>query len=191
MCVCVCARAACLHGRLPLQFLPSFGKVWQIKFYMPLKASWGAKQGQTIKIKTKMNQENSLRLHSQSSLKRFGTAISNHFGVISIDRERTEMSKIVDISILPFVSQTALQRCNVNFLARLLEGEFWEVNFLRVNFSGGLFCWKKEPKNSTPKFGRPKFVSQNSALNSGSRGAKSPVRKFVPNHLSIKLEERK
>ena len=45
------------------------------------------------------------------------------------------------------VSQVALQRCNVNFLARflgwILEGEFWEVNFSTVNFSGGLFSWKK------------------------------------------------
>ena len=56
---------------------------------------------------------------------------------------------------------------------------------MRVNFSGGLLLLEKiELKNSTPnsgpKFGLPKFVSKNSALNSGSRGAKSPVRKFVP-----------
>ena len=89
----------------------------------------------------------------------------------------------------PNVSQMALQRGNVNFLARflgrILEGEFWEVHFLRVNFSGGLFCWKKQsqrvrPENLGPKFGCPKFVSQNSALNSGSGGAKSPVQTFVP-----------
>ena len=71
------------------------------------------------------------------------------------------------------------------FLGGIFEGEFWDVNFSRVNFSGGLFCWKKQsqkirPKNSGPKFGRPKFVSQNSALNSGSGGAKSPVQTFVP-----------
>ena len=86
----------------------------------------------------------------------------------------------------------ALQRCNVNFLARflglILEGEFWDVNFSGVDFSGGLFDWKKQsqkirPKNSGQKFGRPKFVSQNSALNSGSRGAKSPVQTFVPDVL--------
>ena len=57
-----------------------------------------------------------------------------------------------------------------------------------MNFSGGLFCWKNQsqkirPKNSGPKFGRPKFVSQNSGLNSGSGGAKSPVQKFVPDSL--------
>ena len=39
---------------------------------------------------------------------------------------------------------------------------------------------KLRPKNSGPKFGRPKFVSQNSALNSGSGGTKSPVQTFVP-----------
>ena len=65
-----------------------------------------------------------------------------------------------------------------------VEGEFWEVNFSRVNFSGGLFRWKKQsqkirPKNSGPKFGRPKFVSQNSGLNSGSGGANSPVQTSV------------
>ena len=54
-----------------------------------------------------------------------------------------------------------------------------------MNFSGALFCWKKQcqiirPKNSGPKFRRPKFVSQNSGLNSGSGGAKSPVQTFVP-----------
>ena len=58
-----------------------------------------------------------------------------------------------------------------------------------MNFSGGLFCWEKQsqkirPKNSGPKFGRPKFVSQNSAPNSGSGGAKSPVQKFVPDKFS-------
>ena len=58
------------------------------------------------------------------------------------------------------------------------------MNFLRVNFSGGLICWKEQDlknqaKNSGPKFGRPKFVSQNSAPNLGSGGAKSLVQKFV------------
>ena len=88
------------------------------------------------------------------------------------------------------VSQMAPQRCNVNFSARFLGWifwcEFWEVNFSRVDFSGGLFCWSKKksqkfrPKNSGPKFGRPKFVSQNSALDSGSGGSKSSVQTFVP-----------
>ena len=156
--------------------------------------------------------------------------------------------------------------CFSRFLGWILEGEFWEVNFLRVNFSGGLFfrraksdgpkvtepnlrfpalfcenlrfsakicgflrfpapskCWnfqekgwicknlrfsakicvlgtlchlrsvtlssawssagkkkdqKIRPKNSGPKFGRLKFVSQNSAPNSGFGGAKSPVQEF-------------
>ena len=77
-------------------------------------------------------------------------------------------------------------------LGWILEGELWEVNFLMVNFSGGFFCWKKagsektiRPKNSGPKFGRPKFVSQNS----GFGGAESPVQKSVPdisyNHGSV------
>ena len=81
-------------------------------------------------------------------------------------------------------SQMALQRCNVNFLARFLgwivEGEFWEVNFSRVNSSGGIFCWAKTekiiwPKNSCPKFGRPKFVSQSSALNCGFQEVQNPL----------------
>ena len=60
-----------------------------------------------------------------------------------------------------------------------------------MNFSGGLFCWKKQsqkirPKNSGPKFGRPKFVSQNSGQNSGSGGAKSPVQTFVPEKVANK-----
>ena len=54
-----------------------------------------------------------------------------------------------------------------------------------MNFSGGLFCWKKQsqkirPKNSGPKFGRPKFVSQNSGLNSGFWRRKIPCADFVP-----------
>ena len=57
-----------------------------------------------------------------------------------------------------------------------------------MNFSGGLFCWEKQsqkirPKTSGPTFGRPKFVSQNSALNSGSGGAKSPVQTFAPDKI--------
>ena len=44
---------------------------------------------------------------------------------------------------------------------------------------------KIRPKNSGPKFGRPKFVSRNSALNSSSGGAKSPVQTFVPEGLGI------
>ena len=53
-----------------------------------------------------------------------------------------------------------------------------------MNFQGASFAGKKQSQkirleNSGPKFGRPKFVSQNSALNSGSGGAKSPVQTFV------------
>ena len=62
-----------------------------------------------------------------------------------------------------------------------------------MNLSGGLFCWEKQsqkirPKNSGPKFERPKFVSQNSALNSGSGGAKSPVQTFVPDSLPMQFQ---
>ena len=42
------------------------------------------------------------------------------------------------------------------FLGWILEGEFWEVNFSTVNFSGGLFFFfleKIRPKNSTQEFG--------------------------------------
>ena len=62
----------------------------------------------------------------------------------------------------------------MNFLVRFWV-EFWKVNFGRKKQSQ-----KIRPKNSGPKFGRPKFVSQNSGLNSGSGGAKSPVQTFVP-----------
>ena len=55
--------------------------------------------------------------------------------------------------------------------------EFWKVNFERWiswgwTFLGASLCWKKQaqkvrPRNSGPKFGRPKYVSQNSGPNSG------------------------
>ena len=70
------------------------------------------------------------------------------------------------------VSQKALQRCNVCFCCSDFWVEFWKVNFGRwISWGwifGGLFCWKKQdekirPKNLGPNFGRPKFVSQNSA----------------------------
>ena len=70
-----------------------------------------------------------------------------------------------------------------------MEDEFWEANVLKVNFFlAAAFAGKKQsqkirPENSGPKFGRPKFVSQNSALNSGSGGAKSPVQTFVPDWI--------
>ena len=50
-----------------------------------------------------------------------------------------------------------------------------------VSYSGGLFCWKTEAINLTQEFGSiraSKFVSQNSPLNSGSAGAKSPMQTF-------------
>ena len=54
------------------------------------------------------------------------------------------------------VSEMPLQRCNMNFLARFLLGG----EFLECDFSGGLFCCKKQnqkklSKNPGPKFGRP------------------------------------
>ena len=48
-----------------------------------------------------------------------------------------------------------------------LEGEFFWGPLLLENTES-----KIRPKNSSPNFGSPKFVSQNSALNSGSGGAK-------------------
>ena len=71
--------------------------------------------------------------------------------------------------------------------------EFWKVNFgnfLRVNFSGGpLLLEKTGSINLTREFGSKiwasKFVSQNSALNSGTGGAKSPVQTVVPDDLGI------
>ena len=58
---------------------------------------------------------------------------------------------------------------------QFLEGEFFRGPLLLEENSQ-----KIRPKNSGPNFGHPKFVSQNSALNSGPGGAKSPVRTFVP-----------
>ena len=47
---------------------------------------------------------------------------------------------------LRIISKMALQKCNVNFSARILGWifwcEFWAVNFLGVNFWGGSFYWK-------------------------------------------------
>ena len=61
-----------------------------------------------------------------------------------------------------------------------LEGEFfWGPLLLKKNSQN------IRPKNSGPKFGRPKFVSQNSGLNSGSGGAKSPAQTFVPDFLPL------
>ena len=62
-------------------------------------------------------------------------------------------------------------------------------------FLGGEFFWgpllleKTESKDSGPKFGRPKFVSQNSALNSGSGGVKSPVQKVI-SHTFVRWHQK-
>ena len=55
---------------------------------------------------------------------------------------------------------------------------FWEVNFLRVNFTGALFAGKKTTQKIGSKIGRSRIVSQNSAPNSVSGGAKAPVQKI-------------
>ena len=61
-----------------------------------------------------------------------------------------------------------------------------------MNFSGGLFGWggrgqKIRLENSGPKFGSPKFVSQNSALNC-SGGAKSPVQTLVSDNMGYRSD---
>ena len=61
-----------------------------------------------------------------------------------------------------------------------MGGEFLEREFFRGPLLLEKQSQKIRPKNSGPKFGRPKFVSQNSGLNSGSGDAKSPVQTFVP-----------
>ena len=88
-------------------------------------------------------------------------------------RKRTQSKSL-------FISQTALQSCEVKFWH-----DFWEVNFWRVNFRGGLLLEKEQdpkirPENSDPKFGRPKLVSQNSAPNLISGGAKIPCAEMCP-----------
>ena len=62
----------------------------------------------------------------------------------------------------------------------VLEGELFWGPLLREKTR---IKQKKQPRNSSPKFGRPKFVSHDSALNSGSGGAESLVQKFVPEIL--------
>ena len=71
-------------------------------------------------------------------------------------------------------------------LGRWISGS----EFLEGDFLGALSAGKKAgSKNSTQEFGskirRSKFVSQNSAPNSGSGRAKSPVKKFVPDFLGF------
>ena len=104
------------------------------------------------------------------------------------------------VELCLFFSQTALQRCNVNFFRPDFWGEFFDVNilggeFLEGEFLRGLFLLEKiGPKNSTPEFWTPKFgaqksASQNSTPNSGSRGAKSPLRKLAPDFFEIVVFE--
>ena len=74
------------------------------------------------------------------------------------------------------------------FLGWTLEGESWEVNlwiFQGASFAGKKQSQKIRPKNSGPKFGRPKFVSQNSALNSGSGRANPLCRLFSLSHCRL------
>ena len=69
------------------------------------------------------------------------------------------------------LSQMALQRCNVNLFARFLEGECWEVNFLRVNF-WGLFCWKNRLNKNRPKNSGSKYGPSNSKIHFPEFGPK-------------------
>ena len=98
------------------------------------------------------------------------------------------------------ISKMALQKCNVNFSVRILgwiswceflEGEFLEGEFLR----GLVLLENIGPKHSTPefgpRFGAQKFASQNSTPNSGSQGAKSPLRKLAPAYLINRYSIRK
>ena len=52
-----------------------------------------------------------------------------------------------------------------------------------MNFLGGSSAGKKQSQKIRLENSGPKFVSQNSALNSGSRGAKSPVQTFVSDQI--------
>ena len=56
-----------------------------------------------------------------------------------------------------------------------MGGEFLEGEFFR-----GPLLLEKQSQKIRPKNSGSKFVSQNSGLNSGSGGAKSPVQTFVP-----------
>ena len=83
-----------------------------------------------------------------------------------------------------FVSQMALQRYNVNFFwpdfwLNFGECECWEVNFWRVNFRGGLFCWKNRMKirsknsgvqNSGVQYSFGRIRPQNSGSGGANRG---------------------
>ena len=70
-------------------------------------------------------------------------------------------------------------KTELNFKMRILGGEFLVGEFLR----GLFFLERKEqiirPQDSAPKLGARKFVPQSSTLTSGSRVAKSLLRRFV------------
>ena len=90
-------------------------------------------------------------------------------------------------------SEMALQKCSVNFSARILGWIFWceflAVSFSRVNFKGALLIGKKTgPKKSAPELGAKHFISQNSTPNSVSWGAKSPLRKLAPDWVCLVLK---
>ena len=74
------------------------------------------------------------------------------------------------------LSQMALQRCVVNFLARflgwILESEFWEVSFSTVNFSGALFFLGK---NRTKKFD-PRIRVRNSGVQNSFTRIRAQIR---------------
>ena len=60
-----------------------------------------------------------------------------------------------------------------------LEGEYFWVPLLLENAGS-----KIRTKKSRPRFACPKLVSQNSASNSGLRGAQSPVQKCIPDEIN-------
>ena len=66
----------------------------------------------------------------------------------SLPPPRAEKIKNIRNVHQELISEMALQKCNVNFSARILGWifwcEFWAVNFLRVNFWGGSFYWKTQ-----------------------------------------------
>ena len=68
------------------------GKALHAQHFCVFKAVLGPKKANNFDMKTQMDREKGLRLQSQSLLlkKGLGTAISSQFGVMSIDRDRTE-----------------------------------------------------------------------------------------------------
>ena len=110
---------------------------------------------------------------------------------------QSESSSFCLFSFLTYMSSRSAKRPRRSAM-RMVQPEFWG-EFLDVNFGrwiswgwifeGPLFIGFENigPKKSTPefgpKFGAQKFASQNSTPNSGSRGAKSPLRKLAPDVL--------